>query len=161
MEKLSILFVPLLLNLLCSISTDSSEFSNFQKNLLGSGYELITHVNNTFSPLEAPTINILSVAHSGTSVNEKILNFIALKSFPFPKIRGGKQKLKVFLFAKISEFQLHLTFSENSLLTVSPSEFNALHEYFPAEKRVTRCSTRLWLDLMIFVVLFVFKGRPY
>lgn len=91
---------------------------------------------------------------------EKFKFFIALKCFPFQKWGGIKNKIKKKTFALENEFQLHLTFSENSLLTVSPSEFNALQEYFPAEKRVTRCSTRLWLDLIIFVVLFVFNGRP-
>lgn len=56
---------------------------------------------------------------------------------------------------------MNLTFNENSLLTVSPSELSALQEYLPAEKRVTFCSTRLWFDLMIFVLLFDFNGRPY
>jgi hypothetical protein len=54
----------------------------------------------------------------------------------------------------------NFTFSRNSLLTVSPSELSALQEYLPAEKRVTLCRTRLWLDLMIFVLLLVFNGRP-
>lgn len=60
----------------------------------------------------------------------------------------------------VAQSGTNLTFSRNSLLTVSPSELSALHEYFPAENRVTRCNTRLWFDLMIFVLLFVFNGLP-
>lgn len=55
----------------------------------------------------------------------------------------------------------NFTFSRKSLLTVSPSELSALHEYLPPEDLVTLWSTKLWFDLIIFVLLFVLSSRPW
>lgn len=61
----------------------------------------------------------------------------------------------------MAQIGTNLTFSKNSLLTVSPSELSAEHENLPAEERVTFCSTKLWLDLTIFVLLLLdLSGRP-
>lgn len=67
-EKLKILLLPLLMNLLVSISNESSAFSNLHRNCKGNGYDLISHESFTFSFFVAPTTIILSVAHKGENL---------------------------------------------------------------------------------------------